>query len=86
MEGMEEKLNSILGDPEMMGKIMDMARSLTGSPEPQPVQVSAEPAPMLDPAMLQTIASMNELNGSKIVPLSLFMGKGCMVKRKAASL
>lgn len=58
MEGMEEKLNSILGDPEMMGKIMDMARSLTGSPEQQPVQVSAESAPMLDPAMLQTIASM----------------------------
>lgn len=58
MEGMEEKLNSILGDPEMMGRIMDMARSLGGPKEQQPTQVPAVTSPVLDPAMLQTIASM----------------------------
>ena len=58
MEGMEEKLNSILGDPEMMGRIMDMARSLGGPKEQQPAQVQAVTSPVLDPAMLQTIASM----------------------------
>ena len=58
MDGMEEKLNSILGDPEMMGRIMDMARSLGGPKEQQPTQVQTVTSPVLDPAMLQTIASM----------------------------
>jgi purine-nucleoside phosphorylase len=58
MEGMEEKLNSILGDPEMMGRIMDMARSLGGTKEQQSTQVQAVTSPVLDPAMLQTIASI----------------------------
>lgn len=58
MEGMEEKLNSILGDPEMMGRIMDMARSLSAPQEPPQKQIVNEPPAMLDPAMLKTIASM----------------------------
>ena len=33
MSEFEEKLNSILSDPESMGKIMDLARGLTGSKE-----------------------------------------------------
>ena len=31
MEGFEEKLNTILGDPQAMGQIMALARSLGGS-------------------------------------------------------
>ena len=57
MEGMEEKLNSILGDPDMMSKIMDMARSLS-APQELPVQASTPEAPTLDPALLKTITSM----------------------------
>lgn len=55
---MEEKLNSILGDPEMMAKIMGMARSLSGSEAQE--AVAPEPAvPLgLDPSMLQKIASI----------------------------
>ena len=35
MEGFEEKLNNILGDPQAMGQIMALARSLGGSETPQ---------------------------------------------------
>ena len=58
MEGMEDKLNSILGDPEMMGRIMDMARSVGASQESKSVHPAEPPSPVLDPRLLQTIASM----------------------------
>jgi hypothetical protein len=57
MEGMEDKLNSILSDPNMMGRIMDMARSLS-APQPQQKEVTEESAPLFDPAILKTITSM----------------------------
>ena len=49
MEGMEDKLGAILGNPQMMQQIMAMAQSLGASPpreEPKP------PSPGPDAAML----------------------------------
>ena len=59
MEGMEDKLNSILGNPAMMQQIMSLAQSLGQGQQqaPQP-----EPAPALpgdlDPAMLMKAMSL----------------------------
>lgn len=53
MEGMEQKLNSILSDPDMMSRIMTMAQSLgTGvSPaEPYPPNQPEQPLPPLPSA------------------------------------
>lgn len=68
MEGMEEKLGAILGNPEMMERIMNMAKSLGVSqdPEPpqdQPIQPSGLPGG-LDPGMLQKIAAVAQQTGT----------------------
>ena len=71
MEGMEEKLNSILGNPDVMQQIMRMAQSL-GASEPEntqsePVAQAAPAASMvpagMDPALLSKLASMAQRSG-----------------------
>ena len=66
MEGMEEKLGSILGDPAMMQKIFAMAQSLAGNEGPAP-PAAAPPAatpppdpkiPPFDPGAMQQIIRM----------------------------
>lgn len=58
MEGMEEKLNSILGNPAMMQQIMSLAQSMGQSqPEPPPPQQES-PLPDLDPAMMMKVMSL----------------------------
>ena len=57
---MEDKLNSILGNPEMMSQIMNMANALGGSQQ-EKAETAREPQISLipdglDPAMLQKIA------------------------------
>ena len=54
MDDFENKLGQILGNPEMMGKIMAMAQSFGGQEAPQepPAQ---ESAPEFDPAMIQKL-------------------------------
>lgn len=57
MEGFEEKLNALMGDPGLMQQIMSMAQSLgQSSPEP-PKQESPSmpPLPEISPEMLQGI-------------------------------
>lgn len=60
MEGLEEKLSSILNDPKAMESIMSMAQSLSQNTTP----VAAVPAktdnPLssIDPAMLQRLSGM----------------------------
>ena len=49
MEGMEDKLGAILGNPQMMQQIMSMAQSL-GAPPPQ--EKPQPPAPGFDPALI----------------------------------
>lgn len=66
MDSMEEKLNSVLGNPDMMRQIMQMAQSLTSSPEP-PTETIPEPEPfgaaMPDPALLQKLAAVAQRSG-----------------------
>ena len=54
MENMEEKLGSILNNPEMMQQIMAMAQTL-GQSQSSPQPESA-PMPDFDPGMLQKIS------------------------------
>ena len=66
MDTMEEKLNSVLANPDMMRQIMQMAQSLTSSPEP-PTETIPEPEPfgaaMPDPALLQKLAAVAQRSG-----------------------
>ncbi len=53
MEGMEEKLGAILGNPDMMQQIMAMAQSLGQQPEEKPQEPNGKPD--LDPAVLTKV-------------------------------
>ena len=54
MEGREEKLGAILGNPQMMQQIMALAQSMgSQSPPPQPPPQPSGP----DPAMIQQMMS-----------------------------
>lgn len=59
MEGMEEKLNAILGNPQMMQQIMSMAQAMgqqeEQKPEPPPPQNNS---PGLDLAMIQKLSGI----------------------------
>lgn len=65
MDGMEEKLGSILANPQLMQQIMNMAQSL-GSTSPDPPREPAREAPKpsspipqgLDPALLKGLGSL----------------------------
>ena len=55
MDAMEEKLGTILGNPQLMQQIMSMAQPLgQQAPPPQP-----EPVAGPDPAMLQNIMNLS---------------------------
>ena len=58
MDQMEDKLNTILGNPDMMRQIMSMAQSLGGSPSP--------PAPPHPEMPKQENAAMPELDMAAI--------------------
>ena len=60
MEGLEEKLGSILNNPQMMQQIMSMAQSLNtsqGPPQPEP-PAPAPAVPDFDPALLQKVIGL----------------------------
>lgn len=68
MDDMEQKLNSILGNPEMMAQLMSMAQSLgqsQGDPPAEPQRPKAPPASKMpalpagmDLNMLQKVAGL----------------------------
>lgn len=71
MDGMEDKLNSILSNPQMMAQIMSMAQAF-GSSQDAPQQreapaQQASPAPSLpagfDPALLQKVVGIAQQTG-----------------------
>ena len=65
MEGMEEKLGAILGNPDMMKQIMSMAQALGSQPPPEPPpEQKSEPG--IDPAILQQ--AMTLIRGSGVDP------------------
>lgn len=55
MSEMEDKLGAILGNPQLMQQIMNMAQSLGQSPPPPPKQ---EPTPQEMPSMPDTDPAM----------------------------
>ena len=59
MEDFESKLGQILGNPEMMGRIMSMAQSF-GTPEPAPVPPQRPQETGLEPdlATIQKLAGL----------------------------
>ena len=58
MDDLENKLGAVLGNPEMMEKIMTFAKSL-GQPEGPPPQASEPaPAPDIDISTLQKLSSL----------------------------
>ena len=59
MEGMEDKLGAILGNPAMMQQIMNLAQSFGQSqPEPPRQEPAPPPMPNIDPAMMNGIMSL----------------------------
>jgi len=69
MDGMEEKMNAILNDPQMMGKIMAMAQSLS-RPESGNPQAKESPPQKEEPAF-----SLPDIDPSMLQKLSGFMGQ-----------
>ena len=63
MDDFENKLGQILGNPEMMGKIMAMAQSF-GSQEAPPAPPPQEsPAPEIDLAAIQKLTGLMGIAG-----------------------
>ncbi len=67
MDNFEEKLSSVMNDPEMMQKIMTLAQSLGQTqnppePEPPPKQ-DAMPFPNIDISMLQKLSGFAQKSG-----------------------
>ena len=60
MEGMEEKLGAILGNPQMMQQIMALAQSM-GSQSPAPEPSPKQEGP--DPAMMQKMMAAFQSSG-----------------------
>ena len=58
MEGMEEKLGSILNNPQLMQQIMSMASSLSMAPEVKEPDKPPNPSPDFDPLMIQKMMSL----------------------------
>ena len=63
MEGMEEKLGAILGNPQMMQQIMSMAQSLGSSQQPPPEKSQPPAPPGIDPAMIGRLAPLLQGTG-----------------------
>jgi hypothetical protein len=59
---MQQKLDSILSDPDMMQKIMSLAQSL-GQPQQEIIEKPKPQIPAIDPAMMQRIAGMMQQSG-----------------------
>ncbi len=65
MEGMEEKLNAILGNPQMMQQIMSMAQAMgqTETPQNEPPPPQNNAGGGLDMAMIQKLSNIARQSG-----------------------
>lgn len=100
MDDMEQKLNSILGNPEMMAQLMSMAQSLGQSQSEsseQPPRASTPPAPKLpslpagmDLNMLQKVAGLAQQSSidrnqqALLKALSHYLSKDRLLKLEKA--
>ncbi len=57
MSELEDKLSSVLNNPQMMAQIMSLAQSMGGSEQKQDATPS-NPLPNLDPGILKKVAGM----------------------------
>lgn len=73
MDNMEEKMNAILNDPQMMGKILTMAQTLS-RPEANPDDPKVPPDPGPAPKEGQEF-SIPEIDPSMLQKLSGFVGQ-----------
>lgn len=65
MSELEEKIGSVLNNPQLMQQIMAMAQSMN---QPHPEPSKEEPAPIFDPALLQKLAGLagqNQVDGNQ---------------------
>ena len=59
MDNLEQQLGAVLGNPEMMEKIMAMAQALgTSSPEPQEASPPPPPIPDIDIGLLKKLSGL----------------------------
>jgi len=91
MEGIEEKLNSILSNPQMMSQIMSMAQAFGSNQESN--QHAQEPAPKpeptatpaftanFDPALLQKVVGIAQQTGIDRNQQSLLKALGPYLSR-----
>lgn len=63
MDGIEEKLGSILNNPEMMQKIMGLAQSLGAQESPKEAPQEAAPLPQIDANLLKAVSGMAKQSG-----------------------
>lgn len=63
MDEMEQKLGAVLGNPELMQKIMAMAQSLGQPAQQSPQPPEPSPAPGIDIAMLQRLSGLARQSG-----------------------
>ena len=87
MDELEDKLGSILNNPQMMQQIMAMAQSLgqnnTSREQPQmPKQESMPSLPEIDPSMLQKIAGFASQNSVSREQQALLSALGPYLSRE----
>ena len=91
MEDMQSQMNAILGNPEMMQKIMAMAQSLGGSSSPEQGQPQKEhptqaqenpPFPDIDISMLQKLSGFARGTGIDKNQQSLLHALGPYLSRE----
>ena len=63
MSEMEDKLNSMLSNPQLMQQIMTMARSLGQNPEEPPEPKQEAPLPPVDLATIQKLSGLASQSG-----------------------
>jgi hypothetical protein len=58
MEGLEDKLNAVLSNPQMMQQLMSMAQSLGVPSQPEPTPAPQPQLPNIDLGMLQKFSGI----------------------------
>lgn len=82
MAEMEDKLNSILSDPNMMQKIMAMAQSLGGESEKSEAPSAVPALPDIDMATVQRLTGLAKQSGIDKREQSLLRALGGYVSKE----
>lgn len=63
MSEMEDRLSSLLGNPQIMSQVMAMANQLGSSGQNPPKEEPAKSTPAFDPGMLQNVMRLSQGGG-----------------------